>query len=70
MATALAGKRKPGALILMSAFSSFKAVTRNLVGCLLSVFVAERFKNIDRIMTVECPIFFIHGKRDALVPCD
>lgn len=54
----------------MSAFSSFKAVTRNLVGCFLSLFVAERFKNIQMLDEVKCPIFLIHGKRDALVPCE
>ena len=70
VATDLATKRKVGALILMSPFSSFKAVTRNLVGCFLSLFVAERFNNLKKITKVKAPIFLIHGKRDALVPFD
>ena len=70
VATELSARRKVGGLVLMSAFSSFKAVTKNLVGCFLSLFIAERFKNKERVVKVNAPVFFIHGKRDALVPVD
>jgi len=65
----LASKRNPGALILISPYSSIREVVRNMVGGLLSGLVKERFKNIERIGQVRAPTLFIHGEKDKLVPC-
>lgn len=67
-ATHLAANRKPGALILMSPYTSIKAVVRDIAGQILSSFVAERFSNIEEIEKAECPCFFIHGKKDKIIP--
>lgn len=66
----MASKRNPGALILMSAYLSIKAVVTHLVSKYLSWAVSERFKNIDNIKNVKCPAFFLHGKMDDLIPCE
>lgn len=58
----------PGALILMSAYLSLKSVVAHLVGKLLAFAVADRFRNIDCIEKVKCPVFFLHGKKDDLIP--
>ena len=63
----LASKRKPNALITISAFTSIKAVADNLVG-ILKIFVKERLTSIDYIKNVTCPIIFIHGQKDPLIP--
>ena len=63
----LASKRKPNALITISAFTSIKAVADNLVG-ILKIFVKERLTSIDYIKSVTCPIIFIHGQKDPLIP--
>ena len=63
----LASKRKPNALISISAFTSIKAVADNLVG-FLKILVKERLVSIDYIKNVSCPIIFIHGQKDPLIP--
>ena len=63
----LASKRKPNALITISAFTSIKAVADNLVG-FLKIFVKERMTSIDYIKKVTCPVIFIHGQKDPLIP--
>lgn len=30
--------------------------------------ISERFKNIDLVQKIECPILFIHGQKDDIVP--
>ena len=63
----LASKRKPNALITISAFTSIKAVANNLVG-FLNILVKERLTSIDYIKNVTCPTIFIHGQKDPLIP--
>jgi fermentation-respiration switch protein FrsA (DUF1100 family) len=76
-ATYLSSQRKPGALVLMSAFTSVRAVAENLVGTLLKFLISERyirqlfrFTNIEYIKKVSCPVMFIHGQMDTLIPFD
>lgn len=64
----LASKRNPGALILISPYTSIRDVVKNMVGGLLSGLVSERFRNIERISGVSVPTLFIHGEKDTLVP--
>ncbi len=52
----------------MSPFKSIREVARDLVGRLLAAMVAERFRNIDVIRDIRCPVFFVHGQRDRLIP--
>jgi len=67
-ATYLCSERKPGALILMSPFTSIRAVAENLVGTLMKFLISERFTNIEYIKSVSCPVMFIHGQLDTLIP--
>ena len=63
----LASQRKPNALIVISAFTSIKAVADNLVG-FLKFLVKERMTSIDYIKKVTCPTILIHGQKDPLIP--
>mmetsp|Transcript_4075 Transcript_4075/g.3920 ORF Transcript_4075/g.3920 Transcript_4075/m.3920 type:complete len:94 (+) Transcript_4075:443-724(+) len=52
----------------MSAYTSIRAVVRNIAGKLAQYLVAERFKNIDCMPYIQCPAFFVHGQKDTLIP--
>ena len=67
-ATWLAGKHKVFSLVLMSAYTSIRAVARHLLGRVGQFLVAERFRNIDHIRQVKSPVLIIHGLRDTLIP--
>ena len=64
----VAKNRDPAALILMSPFKSIREVAKDLVGWMLSMAIAERFRNIDLIKEIRCPVFIVHGQRDRLIP--
>ena len=59
-ATYLAATYHPGALILMSPYTSIKNVVKNKVGFLCAL-VAEHFDNLKLMPKVMCPTFIVHG---------
>jgi esterase/lipase len=63
----LSSKRKVGMLFLISPFTSIKAVAGNMFG-FLKLFVSERFVNGNYIQDVKCPVLFIHGYKDKMIP--
>jgi esterase/lipase len=66
-ATYLASQRKNcKMLILFSPFTNLKAIVKDYVS-ILSVFVRDRFPNIENIKGVEAPLFILHGKKDKIV---
>lgn len=70
-ATYLASKNQAYSLLLMSPYTSIKDVSRSLLGklsFLLTPIVYERFRNIDMMKDAKCPVFFLHGLRDRLIP--
>ena len=60
-ATHIASTFNPGALALMSPFTSIKDVVHTLVGKAFAFVIKERFRNIDKIENVICPTFIVHG---------
>jgi len=60
-ASYLASLYKPGALILMSPYTSIRNVVRSKVGWALSLIVAEHFDNLKLMSKVYCPTFIVHG---------
>ena len=65
----LASKYNPNSLVLMSAFTSIRAVAKEYVGSLLQYLVADRFNNKECLSKVKCPVLMLHGKSDNIVPC-
>jgi len=63
----LAAHYCPGALVLMSPYTSIKSVAKSKVGW-LSFLVAEHFDNITLMSKVVCPTFIVHGQKDSLIP--
>ncbi len=66
-ASYLAAKYQVHSLILMSAFTSLRAVVKGFVGPLFQYLIAERFSNKDCMPRVKCPVFLMHGKKDNIV---
>jgi len=64
----LASKFHPRILLLISAYTSIKEVAKVLAGSIPAFFFADRFRNIELIKSVRCPVLFIHGKMDTLIP--
>ena len=63
----LASRKKPNALFVISSFTSIRAVADNLVGP-LKYLLKDRFNSKEYIKNVTCPILFIHGQSDPLIP--
>ena len=66
----LSSRKRPASLLLMSPYMSIKDATKSLLGwaSFLSVVVYERFKNVDAVANAQCPVFFLHGQKDTLIP--
>ena len=60
-ATHIAATFNPGALALMSPFTSIKDLVKTLIGKAAVFLVKDRFRNIDKIVNVNCPTFIVHG---------
>lgn len=61
-------KRRPGALILISPFTSLQSAAKSMFGNFCGGFVRERFNNLECIQSVLCPVMIIHGKKDLIIP--
>ncbi len=69
MATWVASKTKPAAVILESGFSSMTEMARSLYGWLpIQLLLRWRYDNLSRIQKISAPILFIHSPDDELVP--
>ncbi len=59
----LASRTTCGGLIVESSFvSAFRVMTK------YKIFPFDKFESINKIKDVKCPVLFIHGKRDSLIP--
>ena len=59
----LASRRPLAGLILESSFiSAFRVLTR------VSLLPIDKFRNLDKIAGVRCPVLVIHGEADRVVP--
>lgn len=63
LAIDLASRKPVGGLIIESSFlSAFRVVTR------YPIFPFDKFRNIDKIRQVPCPVLIIHGRKDEVIP--
>ena len=68
VAVELATRRSPHGLILETPFTSTQEMASRILPGPLAHFVPRRFDNLGRIAKVHCPMLFIHGDRDEVVP--
>lgn len=63
MATYTASRHPAAGLILESSFTTaFRVVTR------VPLTPFDKFRNVDRIGQVRCPVLIIHGRQDEVIP--
>ena len=59
----LASKKNCGGLIVESSFvSAFRVLTN------YPILPFDKFENLKKIKLVKCPVLFIHGRKDTLIP--
>lgn len=68
VAVELATQRSPLGLILETPFTSAREMAARILPGPLAHIVPRRFDNLGRIGKVRCPMLFIHGDRDEVVP--
>lgn len=69
VATDLASKNKCKGLILESPYSSLgKLANEKLPFFFPSLFLRYRFDNAVKLKDVKCPVIFLHGSDDSLIP--
>lgn len=54
--------------VLISAFTAVRDVAKRIAGNMLSKFVPDVFRSIDYVPHARCPLLFIHGEDDAMIP--
>lgn len=65
----LAARRPCGALVIESPFCSTRALARDIPVYLpFSPFLPDRFRSLEKIKQVKCPILVIHGSADEVIP--
>jgi fermentation-respiration switch protein FrsA (DUF1100 family) len=64
----LAVDEPPAKLILETPFESLRAMAGALVPAPLARLVPQRFDNLGKIARIRCPVLFLHGDRDEIVP--
>ena len=51
----------------MSAYTSIRSIVKDIASSFVAYLVKERFRNIDKIGYVKCPVLLIHGEKDTLI---
>ncbi len=64
----LALESPPARLILETPFESIRAMAGTLLPSILARLVPQRFDSLSRIGRIRCPVLFIHGDADEIVP--
>lgn len=63
VAVDLASRQPVGGLVMESAFiTAFRVVTK------IPLFPFDKFRNIDKIKRVQCPVLVLHGTADEIIP--
>jgi uncharacterized protein len=69
VAVELASQRKCAGLILESSYSSLATLANEKVPFFFpSFYLRSKFNNLSKIDKVNCPIAFLHGSNDTLIP--
>lgn len=69
VATDLASKNRCKGLILESPYSSLsKLANEKLPFFFPSLYLRYRFDNVAKIKDIKCPVIFLHGSDDSLIP--
>ncbi|MDB5711129.1 MAG: hypothetical protein JWL96_3199 [Sphingomonas bacterium] len=71
VAAQLALDHPPRALVLVAAYTDLPHVTRQHYPWIpAGLLVTERFRTIDKLPRIACPILLLHGRNDDTIPFD
>jgi len=71
VAAQLALEHRPRALVLIAGYTGIAHVTRQHYPWIpAELLVTERFRTIDKLPRIACPILLLHGRDDDTVPAD
>lgn len=71
VAAQLALEHRPRALILIAGYTDIPHVTRQHYPWIpANLLVTERFRTIDKLPRIACPILLLHGRNDDTIPFD
>lgn len=59
--------KKCRSLVLISPFTSLREVVKDHTSTFFSKILKERFRNLEKMHRVGCPVLIIHGKEDSLI---
>lgn len=65
----------PGAVVTVSAFTSIRSLVYDLkaiplyLNNIAPLFIMERWNSLEEVKKIVCPMMFIHGELDPLIPC-
>ena len=69
VATRMAAKNRPGALVLASTFTSVPDMGADLYPLLPIRWLAHiRYDNLERLSQINCPLLVIHSRNDDIIP--
>ena len=68
VATDLAMRHSPGALILQSTFTSIPDMAKKLIPGVPGFLVPTKMKSIEKVPMLQCPILVVHSRNDEIVP--
>lgn len=66
-ATYLAARYKVGMLVLISPFTSIKAIVKDSFGTFGAIWVKDAFVNIKEIKHVTSTTLILHGRKDEII---
>jgi pimeloyl-ACP methyl ester carboxylesterase len=67
----LASTKSIAALILQSPYTAINNLVREKVGVVLSFLVSSRsWDNLEAMKDITCPVLFLHGKDDTIIPAN
>eukprot|EP00004_Rigifila_ramosa_P002318 TRINITY_DN12410_c0_g1_i1.p1 TRINITY_DN12410_c0_g1~~TRINITY_DN12410_c0_g1_i1.p1 ORF type:complete len:507 (+),score=102.08 TRINITY_DN12410_c0_g1_i1:173-1693(+) len=64
----LAASHPVAAMVLVTPYTSLKAVVRSLLGRTAAFVFSERFDSVSAAVDVRCPTVLVHGEQDELIP--
>lgn len=67
-ACSIAANYRIAALVLISPYTSIRAIVKDMFGSIFQYIIKERFNNLENIAKTKCPTFILHGKRDEIIP--
>lgn len=68
IAAELAAQKKIGGLILQSTFTSLREIATDHYPWVPKNLVPDRFRTIETIRHLPCPLFIVHGSEDSTIP--